>query len=165
MSTNRPLPDIGLDFLHERCTECDGCLLWKGKMKDGPCSRIAGQDWKMRRLIWQLIHKQTLTPGWVIAPSCDHERCLHPEHLVRRPTGYYLVGIKRTAAHRSKCAAAKRSASDLSLEAVDDIRTSTEVLRVVAARHGISIGWAGRIRNGEAWRDYTGPFAQLLGAA
>ena len=35
------LPVIELEFLLQRCSAVDGCLLWLGQLRHGPCVMIA----------------------------------------------------------------------------------------------------------------------------
>lgn len=160
------LPDIGLDFLQARCTACGECLLWKGKMKDHqPVATIEGKTAKMRRLIWALTHPNAPIASWVVLTTCEDERCVSPDHLVQRKRNAHHVGVKRPFSHRRRAAAAQRARATLDLVAVEDIRFGGGTLAQAAAKHGVSIAWASRIRRCEVWKDYTSPLAALVGAA
>lgn len=159
-------PDIGLDFFHRRCTEQDGCLIWKMRMKNGPLTRIDGHDWKVRHLMWNLVHPRGIGTGRAPMPTvCGNDLCIHPDHLtlVRRNRHATGAGTK-TLLHRARMAQSKRANAKIDMRQALEIRASSDILAVIAKRHGISISTAHRIKAGMTWIDYNNPFAQLIEA-
>lgn len=159
-------PEIGLDYLYSRCTECDGCLLWKMQMIDGPVTNIMRKRWKVRHLVWRMVHRRSPQADQIPMPTkCGQERCIHPDHLTLVKRNSHARGKKMTLLHRAHIAETKRVRSGkIDLQKAEEIRASSEPLIVLAARHGISVGNAHRIKHGEAWIDYRSPFAQLIKA-
>lgn len=156
-------PDIGLDYLLARCAEVDGCLIWKGSMRNGPLTNIGRRGWKVRHLVWNLTYPRAVPHGKTPMPTvCDNERCVHPDHLTAVKRNAHASGKKMTLLHRSHIAEAKRLHSGkITLEQAQDIRASSEPLIAIAKAHGISNAAAHRIRSGTAWIDYSNPFMQL----
>ncbi len=169
MSTQRYLrpvretPDIGLDFLLARCAAVDGCLLWKGMMRNGPLTNINKVAWKVRHLVWNLTHGRAVKRGSTPMPTvCWQERCVHPDHLTAVKRNAHALGKKMTLLHRSHIAQAKRARNaKITPEQARDIQHSNETLTALAKRHGVSISTAHHIKAGTAWIDYSSPFAQL----
>lgn len=165
MSTRRTVPDIGLDFLLERCTQCpdNGCLLWKGKMKDHqPTFTLAAKQWKVRRVVWAMVNIHEARKSWVVGTTCEDDRCCHPDHLAQRKRNHHHIGTHRPISHRIRSAQAQRARGKLTLEAVTAIRSASGTLKEIAADFGVSIAWASRIRSQQVWRDYSSPFSQLV---
>ena len=86
MTTMRPiadLPDIGLAYLHARCTQTDdGCLLWKKQMTNGPITNILRKVYKVRHLVWCKTHERAVPEGRLPMPIvCGNARCINPNHL------------------------------------------------------------------------------------
>lgn len=83
---------------------------------------------------------------------CGTKDCANPAHRKPGTRSQQMLAhnMRRDQVQRSRVAAGKRAVSSLSDEAVQDIRSSAEVLRVVAQRHGISIAHASAIRRGES---------------
>lgn len=157
------MPDIGLDYLLARCAEVDGCLIWKGPMRNGPLTNIARRGWKVRHLVWSLTHGRTMPRGRAPMPTvCEQERCVHPDHLTPVKRNTHALGKKMPLLQRSHIAQAKRANSaKITTEQARDIRHSSDTLVMLAKRHGVSISTASRIKAGTAWIDYSSPFTQL----
>lgn len=85
--------------------------------------------------------------------TCTTPSCANPFHRApgNRSTQMRAAGIKRDAVTRARIAASKRAQSRLTPDDVNAIRASSEPLRVVAERHGISTSYASLIRRGERW--------------
>lgn len=71
--------------------------------------------------------------------------------------------MKQANHHTARIAAAKRASPQAKITDADAqaIRESTELLRVLSARHGIAMGTASKIRRGMMRRDFTSPWAGL----
>jgi len=100
-------------------------------------------------------------PRWdeVWACTCSTRDCANPLHRERRTKSQHqqmMAQRPATTFRRAHIAAGRRVDSKLSDDAVQDIRTSGELLRIVAARHGISVPYASRIRLGQARRALAG---------
>lgn len=157
-------PDIGLDYLHARCTESEGCLLWTLRLDSGPITQIQGRSWKVRHLVWNLVHARGPAKGWLPMPTvCGNARCVHPDHLTLVRRNSAVVGARRPLVHRMN-SAKRASGAKLTVQQAQEIRASTDILAVLAERYSISKSVASRVRQGTAWKDYRNPFAQLMGA-
>ena len=157
-------PEIGLDYLHARCVASEGCLLWTLAMKNGPIAHIQGRAWKVRHLVYRLVHPRGPGKGQLPLPTvCGNARCVHPDHLTLAGRNSHVVGAQRSPVHCMNIARARRAGSaKLTAEQAREIRASNEPLAVLIARYGISQSVASRVRSGQAWKDYTNPFSQLM---
>jgi hypothetical protein len=143
--------------LKGRCRIDDetGCWRW-----------AAGADGSGRPSLWLPALGRRVTLGIAIcvlrtgnAPApgvswhctCATPNCANPAHRVagNRSSQMRAAKLTRDAVTRARIAACKRAKSKLPDEAADDIRRSSEPLRVVAERHGISISHASNIRRCE----------------
>lgn len=156
---------ITLADLQKR-TEPEGeCLLWTGYV-DGVGSaqwRIAGKLYLVRRLLWELT-RGTVPKKHQVGVRCGIPACVHPDHLVSRTRGSVQRGVPKSPMQILRTAMAHRAkaSTKLTVESAADIRTGAETVSEAARRHGISVSRASRIRRGQAWRDYSNPFAGLL---
>lgn len=167
----RPLnvfPAIDMAYIEARCVRCEdhpGCLLWNARMRYGPIVNIDRQEWKVRHLVWRLTRVRAPQKNQIPMPKvCGNENCVAPEHLRLVRRNEHARGTPKTLLHRANMAAGKRASSQKikDMATANAIRESDEILEVVAERHGICIAMASRIRNNEAWVDFTNPFAQLM---
>lgn len=160
------LLDISLAFIEARCSECDGCLLWKLKIKDHqPVFTKNRVQYKVRRVLWALTRPNAPRRGWVVKTTCERDDCVAPDHLVQVKLNSHLIGTHQPISQRRRKAQAQRARGRMQPEAVAEVKAHTGPLREMADKHGISIAWAARIRAGEVWKDYDSPFAALMGAA
>lgn len=72
------------------------------------------------------------------------------------------TGFTRTPQRRKKISDSKRATAKLNPEAVRAIRAAKSSVKV-AQEYGIAKATAIRIRAHESWRDYSSPFAALIG--
>lgn len=166
-----PTPTDGptmLAYLEVKATRDDltGCLIWQASTINGkvPQMRFEGKPHPARRVIFQFL-RGPLRPGRQVgARKGCHYLCVDPEHLVQRTKSQATKGHAVTQATRAKIAATKRGAVKLTPQAVEQIRASTEPAYRLAPKLGVDKSMVTRIRRGEAWRDFTSPFAGLLAA-
>jgi hypothetical protein len=138
-----------------RVDEITGCWHW-----------ACGRDGGGQPTLWLPALRQTVSLGVAICMlrtgkrpmrgvawhcTCETRHCANPAHRKpgNRSTQMLAANLQRDAVTRSRMAAARRRKSKLSDEAVAEIRASTEFLRVVAERHGISMSHASNIRRGK----------------
>lgn len=157
---------LSLDWLHERCAEVDGCLVWKLAAAHGtdPQTRIGGRSGKtmlVRRIVWETTHGRTFPRNHIARCTCDTDLCVHPDHITAEPKREVLKGRSIPLRHRLAIAATKRAASHLSEEDVSRIRSSTGPLEPTAAEFKIDPTYVSAIRRGKVRRDYRNPFIAL----
>ncbi|MEO8391200.1 hypothetical protein [Polaromonas sp.] len=159
-----PVPDISLGYLLQRCVKVKGCLVWNLRVHmDRPVATIERVQWQMRRVVWTLATECDVHPGYYAVPRCGNPHCLHPDHLVLRRRNEDQIGLKRSTVQRHHMALSMRKNSVIPQEVVAEIKACTGKLKHISAAYDISLSHAGRIRNGEARRDYLGSFAQMVG--
>ncbi len=151
----RTLADYATRF---RVCEETGCWLWRGKSYKGRCAQVwlAGLENQasIGQAVYWLVHGERLQSGMVNRCTCSTRNCGNPEHRKPVKRGRHVdKGVKRDYASRLRIAKARRAASTVGMtaEIAAAIRASDEPLKVLAARHGISISYASLIRLGKSF--------------
>lgn len=161
MRTPDDLPLIDVAFLHRRCSAVDGCLLWKGQLRHGPCVTIARKQYQVRHLVWNALGHR-LDRSCTVVARCGEARCVSPDCLKKEVRNAHARGKKMPLLQRKRIADAKRAAmGTITMEIAREIRASTEAMVVLAARYHMPLSSVHRVRQGTAWIDYQSPFAQL----
>lgn len=163
-----------LEYLRLRCYgDCGDreCWQWRGSLTNGkfPKLNIKGKQYYARRLAWMIHNGKEVPPDRRdVTDTCGNHQCVNPRHLKAVTRRELLAPVVRrgcfnTHKFRASVALAKRASNRVSEEAVEEIRTSTEPVRVLAAKHGISKTYGHMIRRGDARRDWAGnPFVGLM---
>lgn len=146
--------------------EITGCAVWLGTAHLGqfPQMRWGNKASSARRVIYEML-RGPIQEGWQVGvrDTC-HCLCVAPEHLVQRSRGKAGIGHPVKLTTKIKIAEARRRDSKLDISTVAAIRSSDEPGTVLAQQHQVSVSIVSRIRRGDAWREYTGPWAALLRA-
>lgn len=99
--------------------------------------------------------------------TCGTPYCANPAHRKcgNRSTQMLALKMERTPLQVVRMTAGRRANSKLSEEAAAEIRQSTEVLRVIAEKHGISLSHAGLVRSGKLRRPLAAPGSSVFNFA
>lgn len=149
---------LSLQMIHSRCDEEADCLIWKGSV-GGTCAPYAwhnGKSVNVRRLVVSLSKGVEVPRNMLVTSKCGNSLCLNPKHLILVSKAELNRRIADSGATRTQKAlagriAAIRAASKLSMEVVDEIRASTEPVKVLADRHGICLSHVYNIKRGVSW--------------
>lgn len=164
---------ITLDQIRERCIEVGNCWEWQGGTSNGlPKIYVPGKDGKRgghtpaRRYVMKLMGTK-LEQGQLVSPKCGNSLCIAPHHAVISNRSEVALrmhanGFSKTAAFRAKIGAIGRARSKLTPEIVQEMRLSGLTTRAAGKKYGISQYSAWRIMSGNAWKDYSSPFAGLV---
>jgi hypothetical protein len=173
--TTKELIQATLDMmaLIERTEEFADCLLWTGSTSNGNPTYTpygVGQVCTyVRRSIYQLA-TGNLKPGVPLDMTCNERLCINPAHM--QPTTHAKIGQKaaargqwKTKTRAARIATAKRAGhqSKLTTEIAREIRCSSEPGPVLAERYGVCRAVINGIKAGTRWKDYSNPFAGLMG--
>ncbi len=147
-----------LDDIRDRCFVDDitGCWLWRGAMAHAtPSMRLPELDRTVGAgvAICVLTTGETPAPGVVWHRTCRSQLCVAPEHRqpgTRSTQMAFMLGVPKTSATKARIAASKRRRSKVTPEVVEEIRSSSESSVALAAKHGMSVTHACRIRRHEA---------------
>lgn len=166
-----------LELIYGKCIEDGECRLWQGamnrqypihQMKD-PTKKHGQRQVHVRRRVWELAKGQQAKPGprYVLVANCGNDRCVSEACLQvitksKRLRQVAATGVFSSLAFRAKVSAGRRRGSELSDDAVSEIRTSEEPVAVLAERHSLSKGYTYAVKQHRNRRDYTSPFAALL---
>lgn len=146
--------------------ELTGCLVWQGHATAGkhPQMRFEDKAAPARRVIFQFL-RGPVKAGRQVGVRLDcHCLCVDPEHLVARTKAQAGKGHEVKLATKVKISTAQRRKGKLTTARVHAIRNSTEPCHALAQEHQVSKSIVSRVRRGHAWREYTGPWAQLMRA-
>lgn len=158
------IEDISLDWFLARVIERDGCLIWAGHISGGgkvPQVRIDYRLHSVNRVIWELTHNRKVPSGLRVGASCGFDGCVHPDHLAARKVGVLTRGIPMTSERKMRIAMARRASSSRTQADANAIRLDPRPAIQLVQEYGIHHSQICRIRRGEAWRDYSNPFAGL----
>lgn len=156
-----------------RVVEVGDCLEWTGGYTGTrvPSIKYQGKDMNVRRAI-------ALDTGMIVVNNplrvavvrCMNWRCVRPEHiqilqrqkLQRRTANRNHASAKLIGARKISAQARKRA--KLTAELAAEIREATDTHREIAKRYGVSHATVYAIKRGITWREYSTPFAHLVGA-
>lgn len=150
-------------YVAARVVEDGDCLRWTGFCFNGhPAGCVGGHKVLIRRALYA-AQVGPIPAGKVLACTCDVPLCVVVEHC--EPTTYRRIALRCGAqglmsglVRSARIAEVKRASSQAKITQADAqaIRASDEPLRVLGDRYGINPATAGRIRNGQARRDFAG---------
>jgi len=156
-----------LESLLARTVEEGECLLWDGYIGNGvPQVSHGGKVVSVRRLILELSGKD-VGPTDYASPKCRNAACVCQEHIVHRTNAQHASAMAKAPTRNHDLRAAKLAAvarkgdTKINIEQAREIRCSDESGPILAERYGIGKGLIARIRRGEAWREFSNPFAGL----
>jgi hypothetical protein len=155
-----------IESLMEKTVEVGDCREWQGYVGNStPQVSHNGKMWAVRRLMYEL-GGDPIKQGWYAAPRCGNSLCVCQQHTVKRTEAAH----RRISASKSsnslsrvlKIASYRREHhSKIDMEIAMEIRLSTESGPVLSERYGISNERVNQIKRGDAWKDYSSPFAGL----
>lgn len=163
-----------LESIHARCIPADGdCLIWQGcttghKTHPVPAIKVGSTNVSARPVVLKLARKYKPSPQHTrVMTTCGNGMCLNPDHL-RWATTAEINQVSANnrlagdALRRSKIAATARSRAKLTLEQVREIRASTDLHRVLAAKYQVHETYISTIKLHRRWKEYdNNPFAGL----
>lgn len=143
------------------------CLVWQAHASLGkyPMMRFEGKAVPARRVIFQFLRGPAKADRQIGVRAKCHCLCVDPDHLVSRTKAQAGKGHVVKLATKVKIAQTRRRQSaKLDTATVHAIRNSDDTGKVLAREHQVSNSLVSRIRRGDAWREYTGPWAGLMRA-
>ncbi len=163
----KSIAEITLDWIYARVVEQDGCLIWNcacGGHTKVPVAKIGGTQLAMRRVMWELSRERPVPEGRRISPSCGHDQCIHPDHMLALFKNEIFRGVAKSKTHRANIARAHRAKSLWPDAEIRAIAASVGPLQDVADQYGMHMSYVSKIRLNQARVDFTNPYLQLLGA-
>ena len=108
--------------------------------------------------------------GKCLVPTCDNPYCINPAHQravteSEKSKRAAERGSVSSPVRAKKIAETKRTQGKLTVEQAREIRHSDETGPVLSARYGINRSVVNAIKRGDAWKEYSSPFAGLGGRA
>jgi hypothetical protein len=153
--------------IQHRTRDDAGCAVWRFSCCNGhPAMRKDGKTVLVRRAIWTDAHGE-IPDGKIIRMNCETPKCIHPDHMeltTYKRLGKQLgaLGMMSGTVRSAKIAETKRKKyAKLTAEAVDEIRTSNETGRAMAAKFQVDEKHISRIRLNKCWKQFSNPFAGL----
>lgn len=126
-----------------------------------------GEHHLVRRLAYEL-KRGSVQPHLKIVPFCDNPYCINPEHqkaMTESQKGRRAAnrGAFSSPARAKKIAESRRKVlAKLTPEQAREIRESDESGPTLSERYGINKSRVNAIKRGDAWKDYSSPFAGLM---
>lgn len=159
-----------IERVRKHIEEIGDCWEWQGAMQSSaptPMINYQRRCQPVRRLLAKEMGK--VIDGKFVTCKCRNELCVNPDHLlvVTRKRLQELVSKERnyqiSPVRMKKLADKARLHSKLTVELAAEVREAEGKQRDIAARYGISQATVSVIKRGKTWRDYSNPFAQLIG--
>jgi len=159
-----------IDRIREKSHEDGDCWIWDAAMAGGK-TPVISHNLKVQNVRRALAIELGLdVEGKTASNSCDDRRCVCPDHIkvmtrkalqVRSAKVY--KGSAQNVIRGKKIAAYKRDASTNTQEKVNAIRLADGTQREIAKQFGVSQYAVWSIRTYRTWKDYSSPYAQLMG--
>lgn len=107
---------------------------------------------------------RTPEPGTYWHVTCSTPHCGNPKHRKpgTRSEQMLAAQLQRDALFKARVAAGRSYTSKVSDQAAEEIRGSSEPLRVIAARYGISVQYASDIRTSKKRRARVAPNSSVF---
>lgn len=162
-----------IEWFLKNSIEDGDCWIWRlacsshGTPKVTIVDDAKQKQWAVRRYIATLLGMDI--EGKLVTNKCGDPRCVCPDHilvvtkkqmanLIVKRTGYPFK-IERNA---RISASQRRNVGKLTPAIVAEIRQSDATLRELSEKYGVAKSTVGDIKNFEAWKDYSSPFAGLM---
>lgn len=162
--------DALVQKIYGRCEEYGDCWEWQGATQS--CGSTPMINYKqrvvsVRRLLAE--HMGHDVKGKVVTYDCGNELCVNPAHVQvttrKKLSKRISVDLKfhTNPVRMKKLSDAARARGKLTMELANQIREASGTQREIAARFGVSQATVSVIVRGITWREYSNPFAQLIG--
>jgi hypothetical protein len=161
-----------------KALEVGDCLEWTGKMGNGktvPCvstryHKDYSAEYSVPRMLWEKKHGP-IPKGMIVYRTCCNNLCVAEKHLAIGTRADWMANrtnqglMKHTASHIVNLTkgARQRATTLNSLEKAREVRAllGEYSRKEVAALTGVSLDMVHEIARGDAWKDYSNPFAGL----
>jgi hypothetical protein len=159
-----------IERVRKHIEEIGDCWEWQGAMQSSaptPMINYKRRCKPVRRVLAEAMGKPI--QGKFVTCKCRNELCVNPDHLlvVTRKRLQEMLAKERNyqvnPVRMKKLADKARRNSKLTVELAAEIREAEGTQRAIAARYGITQATVSVIKRGKTWRDYSNPFAQLIG--
>lgn len=163
---SRPARQWTLEALRTECCEEVGeCWEWQRSMSGPgghqPQINVHGKPQNAARLAYALSKGMQsiaeLPATQTVWRSCSNWRCINPEHLRIGSRKQQQKALAKAGVYKQEAAERLlkrgRNSSKLSMHAARRIRASTDPVKVIAAREGVSTSTVVSIRRGRTWRE------------
>jgi hypothetical protein len=162
----RPARQWTLEALRTECCEEVGeCWEWQRSMSGPgghqPQINVNGKPQNAARLAYALSKGlqsiAELPATQTVWRSCSNWRCINPEHLRIGSRKQQQKALAKAGVYKQDAAERLlkrgRNSSKLSMHAARRIRASTDPVKVIAAREGVTTSTVVSIRRGRTWRE------------
>ena len=163
---SRPARQWTLEALRTECCEEVGeCWEWQRSMSGPgghqPQINVNGKPQNAARLAYALSKGlqsiAELPATQTVWRSCSNWRCINPEHLRIGSRKQQQKALAKAGVYKQDAAERLlkrgRNSSKLSMHAARRIRASTDPVKVIAAREGVTTSTVVSIRRGRTWRE------------
>lgn len=150
--------------------EVGECWEWQGALQSNspvPTMNYGGKVRAVRRHLAEALEMPI--EGKLVTFKCGNPLCVQPKHLELTTRKKLQQRIAKHIKHHTnpvrmkKISDLARLNSKLTLPLALEIRNAEGKQREIAARYGVTQATVSSIKRGATWRDYSNPFAQLIG--
>lgn len=142
-------------------------LLWQGGWRKNLKAAITvdGTSYDVRRTIYRIRTGVVLSPSQSIRSRCIHENCMAIGCLKVLDKSESIGAQKHSMATRAKMAEMKRRKSKYTPELIQHLRFSELSYNQLSSETGVPFSTIQAIKSGRIWRDFSNPFASLMGGS
>lgn len=149
MANRLPLIERFLSYVDKGVGEC---WIWNGarqaRNRYGTFG-IGGKILLCHRVSYEL-HCGEIPKGMHVLHKCDVPYCVNPAHLFLGSHQDNMADKERKG-RGNQPKGERNGNAKLTADDIRSIRTSSETLKSLAARYGVSFGLIGHIKRGQAW--------------
>lgn len=137
----------------------NGCRLWTGSFTSRRYAsiRVNGTRPLMHRFVFERIHGR-IPEGLCVCHRCDNTRCVEPTHLF---LGSHQDNMTDRNTKKRHCRGSRSPVAKLTDQQIQEILSSINSNRFLAARYGVHRAHISRIRSGKRWRHASNRNAQI----
>jgi len=161
-----------MDRINANAHDDGGCLIWDGAMGSAGKTPVISMDGKVQNIRRALAIEAGINVlGMNASNTCNERRCVCPNHIkmmtrseLQNRSADELRGSIHNTLRGRKIAEARRPTTKHTMELAVAIRQAEGSQRAIAKQFGVSHYVVWSIRTGKSWKDYSNPYAQLMGA-
>lgn len=127
-----------------------GCWEWTGALCDGRYASFAiGRKFISGHRFAMEYLKGESAEGLQVRHTCDNMRCVNPDHLL---AGTHQDNMDDKVERNRQVKGSAVSTAKINEGQAEEIRASTDPVKLIAEKYGLCLSTVYRIKNGQHWK-------------